>query len=61
MTENMSSKLQTVLSKSTTQFNLGAAQLVQAAVRRGEGRLASTGALSTTTGKYTGRSPHDKL
>ena len=61
MTENMSSKLQTVLSKSTTQFNLGAAQLVQAAVRRGEGRLASTGALSTTTGKYTGRSPHDKF
>ncbi len=41
--------------------NLTPAQLTEAALRRGEGKLSSTGALVVTTGKYTGRSPKDKF
>lgn len=42
-------------------YNLSPAQLVEAAIRRGEGQLTATGALHVTTGKYTGRSPNDKF
>mgnify|MGYP000895434759 FL=1 len=41
--------------------NLTPAQLTEAAVIRGEGKLSNTGALVTKTGKYTGRSPKDKF
>ncbi|MBP2662804.1 MAG: pckA [Firmicutes bacterium] len=41
--------------------NLSSAQLVEAAIRRGEGQLTASGALQVTTGKYTGRSPNDKF
>ncbi|MGB0505395.1 MAG: phosphoenolpyruvate carboxykinase [Pikeienuella sp.] len=42
-------------------YNLQNANLVQAAVERGEGELGRGGAFLTTTGKHTGRSPKDKF
>ena len=41
--------------------NLTPAQLTEAALARGEGKLSNKGALVVTTGKYTGRSPKDKF
>ncbi|MDR1701260.1 MAG: phosphoenolpyruvate carboxykinase (ATP) [Sporomusaceae bacterium] len=41
--------------------NLPAAELVEEALKRGEGSLLANGALRVTTGKYTGRSPNDKF
>jgi len=35
--------------------------LVEAAVRRGEGRLGKGGAFLCSTGQFTGRSPKDKF
>ncbi len=41
--------------------NLTPAQLVEHALRRGEGTLSNKGALVVKTGKYTGRSANDKF
>ncbi|MDD8048989.1 MAG: phosphoenolpyruvate carboxykinase (ATP) [Thomasclavelia sp.] len=41
--------------------NLSAVLLVEAALKRNEGKLSETGALVIETGKYTGRSPDDKF
>ena len=41
--------------------NLSVDELVAAAVARGEVQESKTRSLVTTTGKYTGRSPHDKF
>lgn len=41
--------------------NLSPVQLVEIAVKRGEGQLTASGALRVTTGTYTGRSPNDKF
>ncbi len=41
--------------------NLPVAKLVEHALAKGEGVLASNGALCVKTGKYTGRSPNDKF
>src|SRR6185436_12033718 len=42
-------------------WNLPAAALYEAAVRRQEGVIAAAGALSCLTGQHTGRSPNDKF
>ena len=41
--------------------NLGHVELLEIAVRRGEGRFASTGAFVVETGTHTGRSAQDKF
>ncbi|MGZ9812114.1 phosphoenolpyruvate carboxykinase [Pseudoroseicyclus sp. H15] len=42
-------------------YNLGEAQLMEAALANGEGTLGQGGTLLVTTGKHTGRSPKDKF
>ncbi len=41
-------------------WNLGAAELTEHAIRRGEAILTDAGALAADTGQHTGRSPNDK-
>ena len=45
---------------SSVRRNLSPTVLIEKAIRNGEGILTDTGALAVTTGKFTGRSPHDK-
>ncbi|MBO8163337.1 MAG: phosphoenolpyruvate carboxykinase (ATP) [Brevibacillus sp.] len=53
--------LNEVLANSDVKYNLSVPQLVEIAIKRGEGVLTDKGALNTLTGKYTGRSPKDKF
>jgi phosphoenolpyruvate carboxykinase (ATP) len=54
-------KLSDVLAAAKTYYNLPVPQLVEVAVKRGEGVLTDKGALNALTGKFTGRSPKDKF
>ncbi|MCP1312046.1 phosphoenolpyruvate carboxykinase (ATP) [Paenibacillus tyrfis] len=49
-----------LLAGGNVHYNLPVPVLVQAALKRQEGELASSGALRAFTGKFTGRSPKDK-
>jgi phosphoenolpyruvate carboxykinase (ATP) len=54
-------KLTDVLAAAKTHYNLPVPQLVEMAVKRGEGVLTDKGAFNALTGKFTGRSPKDKF
>lgn len=44
-----------------TRTDLSSAELIEAAVKRNEAQFASNGALASTTGTRTGRSPYDRF
>lgn len=50
-----------LVSNGKVKYNLSDVALVEEALRRDEGVLSKQGALRVATGKYTGRSPHDKF
>ncbi|HEX5183880.1 MAG TPA: phosphoenolpyruvate carboxykinase [Allosphingosinicella sp.] len=52
---------QGIITTAEIQWNLGTPQLVEEAIRRGEGLLAKDGPLVVRTGKHTGRSARDKF
>ncbi len=52
---------QGIVTRAEIKANLGAAALVEEAIRNGEGRLAAHGPLVVETGKHTGRSARDKF
>lgn len=47
-------------SASEIYYNLSVPELLEHAIRNGEGELAANGAFTARTGKYTGRTPKDK-
>ncbi len=53
--------LRTLIEGPHVHRNLSTPQLVEAAIARGEGRLAANGSLVALTGARTGRSPKDKF
>ncbi|WP_420318737.1 phosphoenolpyruvate carboxykinase (ATP) [Ekhidna sp.] len=42
-------------------WNMSQSELIEEALKNGEGHLADTGALTVNTGKFTGRAPKDKF
>src|SRR4051812_36848510 len=54
-------ELTELLDESNVHLQLSVPQLVEKILSRNEGKLTSTGAISVSTGKYTGRSPQDKF
>ena len=60
-TVNVQIGLNELLNGSNAHVQLSVPQLVEKVLIREEGSLTSTGAVSVSTGKYTGRSPKDKF
>jgi len=58
---DVSNELASLISGPNAYHNLPVARLVEKVLARKEGFLTNTGAVSVTTGKYTGRSPEDKF
>jgi len=50
-----------ILETGIQNWNLSPAELVEEAIKRGQGVLADNGGLCVSTGKFTGRSPKDKF
>lgn len=61
MDTKTSKQLNDILNSENIRFNLSVAELVEKAVKNNGSKLTSTGAISSNTGKYTGRSPKDKF
>lgn len=61
METKTATQLADVLAQAQVHYNLSVPQLVEIAVKRGEGVLTDRGAFNTLTGKFTGRSPKDKF
>lgn len=61
METNTVHKLTDILGATKVFRNLPVAELVEMAVKRGEGILTDKGAFNALTGKFTGRSPKDKF
>jgi phosphoenolpyruvate carboxykinase (ATP) len=60
-TVNVQIDLNELLNGRNAQVQLSVPQLVEKVLKREEGKLTTTGAVSVLTGKYTGRSPKDKF
>ncbi len=54
-------KIEELIKGADMMRNLTVPELVEEAIRNGEGVLTKDGALSVSTGKFTGRSPKDKF
>jgi phosphoenolpyruvate carboxykinase (ATP) len=59
--QNRTLEMQGIPGLGTVHYNYLEPALVEAAVRRGEGKLGLGGAFLCTTGQFTGRSPKDKF
>ncbi len=60
-TAEQSPLIKEILKHENLQNNLSVPRLVEKILSRKEGVMTATGAVCSTTGKYTGRSPHDKF
>ncbi|WP_028986621.1 phosphoenolpyruvate carboxykinase (ATP) [Thermicanus aegyptius] len=60
MSQVIRTSLEEILGGEKVHVQLSVPELVEQAIKNGEGKLTSTGAFSVYTGKFTGRSPKDK-